>query len=210
MPTTLDLESERKIQNTAGLKWYQGLDRYCWIVLLIAALGWLFDTMDQNLMNLVRVPSLNELLYKDTPAAQLSIEQKADVKKHGGYITSIFLLGWAAGGFVFGIVGEWAAGAALVAEVFPSRSRPMALGLLQALSAIGNMMASVITLTLARVVSDAHQATSWRWAYFVGAAPALLVIWIQSSVKEPPQWHEAKRQASMGKELGNITHLFTH
>jgi len=48
MPTTLDLESERKRQNTAGLKWYQGLDRYCWIVLLIAALGWLFDTMDQK------------------------------------------------------------------------------------------------------------------------------------------------------------------
>lgn len=250
MPTTLDLE-----RDTSKLKWYQGLERYCWVVLVIAALGWLFDTMDQNLMNIVRVPSLNELLYKDTPAAQLSLEQKADVKKHGGYITSIFLLGWAAGGFIFGMVGdrlgrtrtmmltilvyaiftggsglvhsfgwyafmrfmtalgvggEWAAGAALVAEVFPSRSRPMALGLLQALSAIGNMLASVITLIIAQVASDAQQASSWRWAYFVGAAPALLVIWIQSSVKEPEKWHEAKRQAAMGKELGNITHLFTH
>src|SRR5438552_3360583 len=105
MPTTLELEPNKKLPNPAGLKWYQGLDRYCWIVLLIAALGWLFDTMDQNLMNIVRVPSLNELLYKDTPAAQLTDEQKADVKKHGGYITSIFLLGWAAGGFVFGVVG---------------------------------------------------------------------------------------------------------
>jgi len=253
MPTTLDLDPQ--LQNAAGLKWYQGLDRYCWIVLLIAALGWLFDTMDQNLMNIVRVPSLNELLYKDTPASQLSIEQKADVKKHGGYITSIFLLGWAAGGFIFGMVGdrlgrtrtmmltilvyaiftggsglvhsfgsyafmrfmtalgvggEWAAGAALVAEVFPSRARPMALGLLQALSAIGNMLASVITLVIAQVATDAQQASSWRWAYFVGAVPALLVIWIQSSVREPEKWHEAKRQAALGKELGNITHLFTH
>src|SRR5687768_12240834 len=46
----------------ANLKWYQGLDRYCWIVLLISALGWLFDTMDQNLFNIVRTPSLNDLL----------------------------------------------------------------------------------------------------------------------------------------------------
>ena len=34
------------------LKWYQGLEKYCWVVLVISALGWLFDTMDQNLFNL--------------------------------------------------------------------------------------------------------------------------------------------------------------
>jgi MFS family permease len=109
-----------------------------------------------------------------------------------------------------GVGGEWAAGAALVAEVFPSRSRPMALGLLQALSAIGNMMAAVIYLIIAQVAPAGYQATSWRWAYFVGAAPALLVLWIRRSVKEPEKWHEAKAQASLGKELGNITELFTH
>jgi len=251
MPTTLEYQTDK-----TGLKWHQGLDRYCWIVLAIAALGWLFDTMDQNLMNIVRKPSLNELLYKDVPTSRMTDEQKADVNRHGGYITSIFLLGWAAGGFIFGMIGdrlgrtktmmltilvyaiftggsglvhtfnayafmrfmtalgvggEWAAGAALVAEVFPSRSRPMALGMLQALSAIGNMLASVITLIIAQVATDAHQASSWRWAYFVGAAPALLVVWIQSSVKEPEKWREAKQQQlTMGKELGNITHLFTH
>jgi len=30
MPTTLERE-----RDTSGLKWYQGLDRYCWIVLAI-------------------------------------------------------------------------------------------------------------------------------------------------------------------------------
>src|SRR5436309_3392644 len=45
-----------------GPRWWQGLDRYCWVVLAIAALGWLFDTMDQNLFNLVRAPSTRELL----------------------------------------------------------------------------------------------------------------------------------------------------
>jgi MFS family permease len=259
MPTTLDYKGTPALQDTAGLKWYQGLDRYCWIVLAIAALGWLFDTMDQNLMNLVRAPSLKEILHPHPNRPALTVEEKIDldkrVKDYGGKLTSIFLLGWAAGGFIFGILGdrlgrtrtmiltilvyaiftggsglvhsfgwyafmrfmtalgvggEWAAGAALVAEVFPSRARPMALGLLQALSAVGNMLAAVIYLVISQMISEANQASSWRWAYFVGAAPALLVIWIQSSVREPPQWQEAKRQASLGKELGNITDLFTH
>src|SRR5215208_1421083 len=233
MPTTLDLERDEQ-SNGPGLKWYQGLDRYCWIVLIVAALGWLFDTMDQNIYNLVRAPSLKEMLHPhrdeikkldkeqrrelslsaddktklDTSGAnklvpaerkklELSRDQAraldADVKSKGGIVTGIFLIGWSVGGFIFGILGdrlgrtrtmiftiliyaaftglsglvndwrvysvmrfmtalgvggEWAAGAALVAEVFPSRSRPMALGLLQALSAVGNMMAAGLTLAL--------------------------------------------------------------
>lgn len=231
--------------------WYQGLDRYCWVVLVIAALGWLFDTMDQNLYNLVRAPSLTELLshqYPDLAGDAL----KDAVKEKGGWITSLFLIGWSAGGFVFGVLGdkigrtgtmiltiliyaiftglsgapfvqnwetyaamrfmtavgvggEWAAGAALVAEVFPNRSRPMALGLLQALSAVGNMMASVITLVISG--QEGGIEANWRIAYFVGAVPALLVLWIRRSVREPEQWHAAK---SVGQELGNITELFTH
>src|SRR6478752_6192869 len=39
-----------------------------------------------------------------------------------------------------GVGGEFAVGAALVAEVMPTRARPHALGMLQALSAIGNIL----------------------------------------------------------------------
>ena len=73
-----------------------------------------------------------------------------------------------------GVGGEWAAGAAIVAEVFPERSRAMALGTLQALSGLGNMMAAVVTFTLAGL--------SWRYVYLVGALPALLVVWIRRSL----------------------------
>ncbi|HVT87663.1 MAG TPA: MFS transporter [Tepidisphaeraceae bacterium] len=225
-------------------RWWQNLDRYCWTVLIAAAMGWLFDTMDQNLYNLVRGPSLTDLLKSQyTDPAELS---KA-VTLSGSWITAIFLLGWSAGGFLFGILGdrlgrmrtmvltiliyavftglsglsttwqmyavmrfltamgvggEWAAGAALVAETFPAQSRAMALGLLQALSAVGNMVACLITLGLGNLQEH------WRWAYFVGAAPALMVVWIRRSVHEPPQWHEAKVSATMGRELGNIRDLF--
>src|SRR5690606_33705585 len=156
-----------------NLKWYQGLDRYCWVVLIIAALGWLFDTMDQNLFNLVRNPSIRDLLSAEI---QDPVELTARTQQVSGWITAFFLVGWSVGGFIFGILGdrlgrtmtmiltiliyagftglsalswnwesyafmrfmtglgvggEWAAGAAIVAEVFPERSRPMALGTLQ-------------------------------------------------------------------------------
>jgi MFS family permease len=260
------------------LRWWQGLDKYCWIVLVISALGWLFDTMDQNLYNLVRKTSIEELVYPDpaffaetkaklklakTPEERETLAKgirerlgpdgvkafDADVSSKSGIVTAVFLIGWAAGGFIFGILGdrlgrtktmivtiliyavftgasglvpnwwlyaiarfmtgigvggEWAAGAALVAETFPQRSRPMALGLLQALSSVGNMMAAAITWTVEGAGMD------WRIVYFVGAAPALLVLWIRRSVHEPEQWVQAKEKASVGQEMGKIGELFTH
>jgi hypothetical protein len=35
-----------------GKGWYKELNSYHWLVLLVAALGWMFDTMDQQLFNL--------------------------------------------------------------------------------------------------------------------------------------------------------------
>ena len=46
----------------SDVPWYKLLNRYHWFVLVVAALGWLFDTMDQQLFNLARVPAMTELL----------------------------------------------------------------------------------------------------------------------------------------------------
>ncbi len=225
-------------------RWYQGVPRYAWLVLFIATLGWLFDAMDQNLFNLVRQRSVIDLIGSHVPASELD----ATAKIVGGQITAIFLIGWAIGGFIFGMLGdrlgrsrtmiitiliyaaftglsglvqtplqyaicrfltalgvggEFAAGAALVAEVWPERSRPMALGMLQALSAVGNMMAAAITYVLA--------SYSWRWAFAVGALPALLVVWIRAYVREPEKWTAAREAAKSGvgaSEIGSIAALF--
>jgi MFS family permease len=232
------------VTDSTNLKWWQGVPRYAWLVLLIAALGWLFDAMDQNLFNMVRAPSVKELLGATQGLTGKALDDAA--KLVGAQLTAVFLIGWAIGGFVFGMIGdrlgrtrtmmltiliyalftglnglvkdlpqyficrfitalgvggEFAAGAALVAEVWPARSRPMALGTLQALSAVGNMGAAVINLLA---------GADWRIVYFVGAAPALLVLWIRSSVKEPDAWHEAKeRQSKDGGEMGNLAALFS-
>ena len=42
--------------------WYRDLTPAQWFVLLVASLGWLFDTMDQQLFNLARRPAITELL----------------------------------------------------------------------------------------------------------------------------------------------------
>src|SRR5580765_3898949 len=82
--------------------WYNELTRYHWFVLIVAALGWLFDTMDQQLFNLARVPAMKELLADPETGAV----DGATVAKFGGYATSIFLIGWATGGLGFGVLGD--------------------------------------------------------------------------------------------------------
>ena len=49
-------------ENEAGLRWYQGVPRYAWMVLLLAGLGWLFDAMDQNLFAYFDKPFNNDLM----------------------------------------------------------------------------------------------------------------------------------------------------
>ena len=115
-----------------------------------------------------------------------------------------------------GIGGEFAAGAALIAETFPDHARPTALGIMQAAAAVGNMAAGFISLVVGSIVpSEGFEAmgmtmTSWRVLFFVGFLPALLVFAIRLFVKEPDKWHAAKEQARTGDlKLGTITHLFT-
>ncbi len=81
-----------------GGPWYRGLTRYHYFVLIVAALGWLFDTMDQQLFTLARTPALAELLKK--------AESDPKLGDYEGLATMIFMIGWASGGIVFGIMGD--------------------------------------------------------------------------------------------------------
>ncbi len=97
----------------AKTPWYRELNRYHWFVLTVAALGWLFDTMDQQLFTLARKPAMQELLAVPAPENETSEEAEQrkqqfgkDVAKYGGYATSIFLIGWASGGLAFGVLGD--------------------------------------------------------------------------------------------------------
>ena len=82
--------------------WWSMLNRYHWFVFIVAALGWLFDTMDQQLFNLARQPAMMDLLQVE-PTDR---EGMKEVRRQAGYATAIFLIGWATGGLGFGVLGD--------------------------------------------------------------------------------------------------------
>ncbi|UZE29896.1 MFS transporter [Pseudomonas asplenii] len=82
----------------------------------------------------------------------------------------------------FGIGGEWAAGAVLMAETIQSRYRGKVMGAVQSAWAVG-WGAAVGVFTL--VYSFVPEAMAWRVMFLVGLLPALLVIYVRSSVVEP-------------------------
>src|SRR5438067_8261749 len=77
-----------------GRPWYKLLTRYHWFVFVVCTLGWLFDTMDQQLFNIARTPAVRALASAD------------QVATYSGYTTSIFLIGWGTGGLIFGVLGD--------------------------------------------------------------------------------------------------------
>jgi MFS family permease len=218
--------------------WYQELTRYHWWVLIVASLGWLFDTMDQRIFVLVRQPAMEALL----PAG-------SDVKFNSGIATTVFMIGWATGGLYFGMLsdrwgraktmmlaiivyagftglsaasqtqwdfmlyrfltglgvgGEFAAGVTLVAETMPIRARAHALGILQALSAVGNIIGSGIGFFVL-------PAYGWRAMFCVGVLPSLLVAFVFNRVREPEAWLRAREAVKRGekKQMGAVQDLFS-
>lgn len=238
-------------------RWTSELSRYHWFVLIVAALGWLFDCLDQQIFVLTRKPAMEALLVTadGTPPSQQVLAE------YSGYATAIFLIGWAMGGLGFGVLGdrigraktmlwtiliysictglsafsqnffqfavfrfitglgvggEFAVGVALVAEVMPDRARPYALGLLQALSAVGNITAAFLEMGMSQLESQGAFAdftligqpiTAWRVMYLVGTVPALLAIVIRRNLKEPERWQQSVRTGEV-KKAGSYAELF--
>lgn len=85
-----------------GQPWWRELTRYHWFVFVVAALGWLFDCLDQQLFVLARPAAMKELL----PPLEDPREFAEQVKIYGNYATSVFLAGWAIGGLLFGVLGD--------------------------------------------------------------------------------------------------------
>lgn len=223
--------------------WWRGLNRYQITVFIFASLGWMFDTMDQQIFTMSRSMSMRELV----PDGDLNTQNK-----YGGYATTCFILGWATGGLIFGVLGdvwgraktmaltifiyavftglsalsttwvdfsifrflaglgvggEFAVGVALIAEVMPDRSRAGALGTLQALSALGNIMAAII-------IGYKDELGGWRNLYWVGAAPALLAGLVIFKLKEPEKWvqwrEKVKADPNAAKQPGRMRTLLGH
>lgn len=218
--------------------WREGVTPYQWKVLLVAWLGWVFDSMDATIYAIVLHPALHDLLHVGSGGGPASSET---IGWYGGIIFSIFLIGWAIGGVLFGIMadhfgrtktlivtiliyavftglaalsetwwhlaiyrfltalgvgGEWAAGAAIVAEVWPEEKRAKAAGILQSAWAVGFFLAAAFNLLLS--------GYGWRVLFVVGVVPALVALLVRFWVKEPERWVKAHEQEVRSGEIRRI------
>ncbi len=113
-----------------------------------------------------------------------------------------------------GIGGMFGAATTLVAESVPAGFRAMALGSLQALSALGNIIGSLVSLKIPPGSQNfLGSYAGWRVLFFVGILPALLVVPIMFVLREPESWKKAKADAGAGigqKNIGSPAELFRH
>ena len=75
--------------------------------------------------------------------------------------------------------GEWGVGAALAMESVPPKTRGIVSGLLQAGYPTGYLLAAIVFGLL-------YDTVGWRGMFMIGAAPALVVLYIRRNVDESP------------------------
>jgi MFS family permease len=125
-----------------------------------------------------------------------------------------------------GVGGEWAVASTLVAEVFPKKARAHVGGIFHASSVLGSYLAVAAGTFLIGNTAVRAWATSpemswvssfmdpvslpWRLGFALGVLPALLIIWIRRSLREPESWVAARHNADKNPEqrLGAISDLF--
>ncbi|HUY87746.1 MAG TPA: MFS transporter [Pirellulales bacterium] len=214
-------------------RWYAEVTAYQWLVLAIASAGWIFDVFEGQVFNITRGEMLKELLESSDTSGGVKFwgDIFLAVFLIGGTLGGV-LFGSLADRFgrkptmavtilcysifsgltyfatelwhvaalrflvAMGVGGEWAVAAALVAEVFPARARAHAAGIFHASSVLGTWIATLAGLWV---------GAQWRYAYLVGVVPALLVLWVRSSVEEPESWRQAEREQ---RRMGSFGELF--
>jgi MFS family permease len=191
--------------------------------LIAASLGWMLDSMDVMLYALVLGQVQREMhLSAAMSGAMMSVTLIAAAVGGIGFgwfadrfgrvraltisvlvysvATGLCGLTHTAGQFMLcrillglGMGGEWASGAALVAETWPARHRGKALAFVQSSWAVGYALGALI-------VALVMPHFGWRAVFFVGVAPALITLWLQRGVREPEAWQrERKSKVPVGQ-----------
>jgi len=229
--------------STPAQPWWRSFTREHWFVFIVASLAWLFDCMDQQFFNLARDSAMEALI----PDQAL---------EYAPYTTSVFLVGWAIGGLIFGALGDrfgrariltisvllysvctglssfstgfldfcvyrfitglgvggvFGLAVALVADSVPDHTRAPALGLLQALSAVGNLGAGIIGMAIGAAVLLPFGLKPWQMLFLIGAAPAFLCVFIMRRLHEPEKWVKARAAGALkGIKFGSYAVLLRH
>jgi MFS family permease len=213
------------------LSWLGEIDRYRWLVFFITWLGWALDSTDFGLFSLVLRPAVTELL-----GGQPTL---ADIGRVGGYLSMAGLLGWAIGGFLFGILADYIgrvralALSIVVFSVFTAcqgfAQSIFQLGLFRFLGGIGTGAEVVVGIALvAEAFADTHRAKvagimmtggafgaliggqvyalvgpyGWRAVFFVGIAPALLLLLLRRGMGETTHFQGVNERRATVRSAG--------
>lgn len=214
-------------------RWYAGVTRYQWLVLIIASAGWMFDAFEGQLFNITRGQMLADLMGPDSSTER--------VRMWGDTFLSIFLLGGTLGGVLFGSLADrygrkpTMALTILFYSIFSGltyfATELWHVAVLRFLVALGvggewavaaSLVAEVFPARARARASGIFHATSvfgtwlaaaaglavgteWRYAYLIGILPALLVLWVRRSIHEPERW---LRAGGEHRRLGSFSELF--
>jgi MFS family permease len=210
-----NMRTVRSIEQVeAPLGFLRGFSRYQWLVFFVAWAGWSLDATDFGLFSLVLRPALTELL-----GGQPSV---ADIGRVGGILSTVGLLGWSLGGFLFGIVADYIgrvralALSILIYSLFTGlqglAQSPLELGIYRFFAGIGTGAEIIVGIPLvAEAFAETHRAKilgimmtggamgsiiggqvyaliggyGWRYVFFAGVTPALLLLLIRRNMIEP-------------------------
>ena len=118
-------------------------------------------------------------------------------------LTGLSALSWnwlsfAAFRFVVGLAigSEWATGASITAELWPSNARGKGGAFLQSGYPIGSILASGVWLAIGTSGPGA-----WRYMYLIGVLPALVAFWIRRNIPESPRWEESNKRRRAAYDL---------
>ncbi len=104
-----------------------------------------------------------------------------------------------------GMGGEWGVGASLAMEAAPPRWRGILSGVLQSGYPVGYFLAAFA----ARFVLP---TLGWRWMFWLGGIPALLALYVRSSVPESEAWkqHRAPSTGALLRIVGSEWKRFAY
>jgi MFS transporter, putative metabolite:H+ symporter len=204
-------------------------DRKVWPALILASLGYFVDIYDLILFSIVRVPSLKELGLSGAELMDdgllllnlqmsgmlvggiffgilgdkkgrlsvlfLSILMYSLANIANGFVTTVTGYAWLRFIAGIGLAGELGAGITLVSELLPKEKRGYGTTIIASVGISGALLAWFVADLL-----------SWRYAYFVGGAMGLALLFLRIGVLESSLFDKVKNHGSVVK--GNFFQLF--
>jgi SHS family lactate transporter-like MFS transporter len=212
---------------TPASPWYAQVSRDQWSAFWAVFLGWVVDAFDFNILTFILIDIQKSFTVDRALAGALgtvtlvmrlvggslagTMADKWGRKLPlmlsvlwfslfaclSGFSTSYAMLFAFRALFGIGMGGEWAAGMPLVLEHWPARFRGLASGLLLGGWYWGYLVAAAAFHFLYPLFSGSPDL-AWRAMFWIAIVPALLTMWIRSSVKESPVWLERQRRLRQG------------